>query len=443
MSKARKVLILSYYFPPMGMGGTQRVAKFCKYLPEFGWSPVVVTVKPVAYYAHDTSLLDNVNAAEIHRTHSLDPLRMLALRIKDHSQPEASGNPQSRRNWRGNNLLNRLNALLNWLLVPDTKLLWLPFAIFRALKIMRRQQIDLIYTTSPPHSIHLAGAFLKRRTGKKWITDFRDDWSGGESQPCPTRLHLALNRYLEKLILKESDAIVGICRQLVDTLYNKSISKHATCKVITNGFDADDFKSDAAIIQSAKFTIVHCGSISNVSTPEPFLAALDSVFRQHPRLRANITVKFIGVDVFGKLTPLLEKYRLHDVVEFTPYLPHRMAIEQMLRAHVLLLLVTKKTGEEVITSKVFEYLASGRRILAIIPSGELAEILTSARAGKIIADNQHVYEIANAILAFYQDYLNKKLDTKPTDFITRYERKYLTRELATLFDELWTSGSNI
>ena len=425
------------------MGGTQRIAKFCKYLPDFGWTPIVITVKDVAYYAHDTTLMNDVQHTEIVRTHSLDPLRILALRKKNHQEKNTGPDKHFQAAWRGNKGLNTFNRILNWLLIPDSKVLWLPFVIFQALKIIRHQNIEIVFTTSPPHSLHLAGVFLKLIAGTKWVGDFRDEWTGGESQPCPTTFHLWLNRIIEKFTLKRMDAMLGICQHLVDNLYKKSGNSSALYKTMPNGFDADDFEAVQHEPPLPKFTVVHCGSISKVSDPEPFLMALESLFHEQPNLRDRIAVRFVGIDVFGRLNPLLEKYGLADVVEAKPYLPHQQAIRLMMQAHVLLLLVIRKTKEEIITSKVYEYLATGRRILAIIPSGELADILTAADAGKIILNHHRIDQIKGAISAFYAEYIKGTLNIQPTQFINQFERKRLTEDLATIFNRLTENRRNV
>src|SRR3990172_4970802 len=185
----RKVLFIAYYFPPLGMGGTQRVAKFAKYLPEFDWQPYIVTVKNIAYYSYDETLIKDIAKVKVIRTGSFDPQRLFYILNKfKKKQASAAGLSPKKR---------KLNQVLNWLLIPDTKILWLPFVLFHAVKIIKRENIKHIITTSPPHSVHLAGFLLKIFFGIKWFADFRDGWISGNFQSEPTFFHRWANRRLQ------------------------------------------------------------------------------------------------------------------------------------------------------------------------------------------------------------------------------------------------------
>lgn len=433
----QKVLIFSYYFPPMGMGGTQRLAKFSKYLPEFGWTPFVITVKNVQYYAQDMSLLNDLKAVKIIRTGSLDPLRIIALlkQRKSEQTGDSASPTNSNSSWQSNKWLRRLNDFISgWLLVPDSKLLWLPFALFQAVRLIRKEKIGFLITSSPPQSIHLAGLFLKIFFKINWIADFRDEWTGGESQVNPTAFHRQLNRFLEKRVLKCADRIITICDHLSGNLYKKAGGTRSKYITLMNGYDEQDFAIKPAGKLNRKFTITHCGSLSKVSNPEPFLRVCYDLLAAHPDLRQEITVKFIGTDIFGQLQPPIEKYNLHDVVETSGYVPHQEAVRQLLRAHALLLLVIPKTSEEIITGKIFEYLASGRPVLAIVPEGELAGIIRKAAAGSILSVNDS-QQIQNTILAYYQLFKKNLLNFDPHPFVATFERKNLTQKLVDILNE--------
>lgn len=421
----------------MGMGGTQRLAKFCKYLPAFDWEPIVITVKPVHYYAQDNTLLADVRQTSIHRTGSLDPLRLMAWwreRNISKTQP-ADSTKVTEKKWQNKSWLKFLNQIIGgWLLIPDSKILWLPFALIKAIKIMRRENIQVILTSSPPQSGHLIGLFLKIFFDVKWIADFRDEWTGGESQPCPTIIHRRLNKFLEKRVLRTADQVIGICERLVQNLKRKANQKSALkFHVIMNGFDAADFENKSNAAQNQQFTILHCGSLSKVSQPEPFLAALTRLYEVHPHLSEKFQVQFVGTDIFGQLNPLLEKYKLTDKITRINYVPHHEAIQYMQSAHLLLLLVIKQTKEEIITGKIFEYLATGRPVLAIIPEGELAQIIRQANAGQVVSFN-NTSQIEDTILTCYRLFQKNRLPVTPDDYIQQFERKNLTRKLAAIMN---------
>lgn len=419
----------------MGMGGTQRSAKFVKYLPAFHWQPVVVTVKDVHYYAHDDSLLQEISNRQIIRTESLDPLRLLARFSGVRPDKNRSNRPASP-NFKAK-ILNRLNQFISgWLCIPDSKILWLPYAITSSLSIMKRKKISVIFTTSPPHSAHLGGLVLKLLTGAKWVADFRDDWSGGESQASPTFLHTSINRLFEKFVLKLADSVVGMCDPLTENLKNKSgdLFKNDKFHTIMNGYDRDDFSGLENVPINQKFTIAHCGSISRVSDPEPFLKAIQLLFQQNSELREQIQVQFFGTDIYGRLESLLKLTGLEQSICGIRYLPHKQALKKIMQSHLLLLTIFKRTGEEIITGKVFEYLASGKPILMISSEGEVARIVRSLNRGTVV-EHSNIEGIAEAILSYFNAYQNGKLSFSDPFSTKEFDRKILTRKLADIFEK--------
>ena len=432
----KRVLFICYYFPPMGMGGTQRSSKFVKYLPLYGWDPIVLTVKDVKYYAQDPSLLKEIENRKIIRTESWDPLR-LWVRFQTIFKKRRR-NPDSRFSQQPSKLLNFLNVLVSgWLLIPDSKILWLPFFIPAALKLIRSQRIQVIYTTSPPHSVHLGGVLLKWLTGCKLVIDFRDDWSGGEAQPCPTLFHKFMNRITEKIVLKTADQVISMCDHLSESLQNKSGEIFNQQKFITlpNGYDPADFSQLLEIKPDEKFTITHCGSISFVSDPEPFLKAIQLIFQKNPELKDEIQVKFFGIDIFGRFDFLINQLGLKQTIRPVKYLTHREALTQIMRSHLLLLTIFKKSKEEIITSKVFEYLASGKPVLLVSGEGEVARLITRLNRGVVLA-NDDVSGIKNAILQYYSEFKNNKLKFAAPLSVEQFDRKVLAGRLAEVFNEL-------
>jgi glycosyltransferase involved in cell wall biosynthesis len=416
----------------MGMGGTQRSAKFVKYLPKFNWEPIVMTVKNVRYYAHDDSLLNDIGAVKIIRTESLDPLRISAWlnRTKTFQKPISPSDARK-------SLLNILNRIISgWLLIPDSKILWLPFAIYQAVKIINKNHIKVIYTTSPPHSAHIGGMAIKLITGVKWIADFRDDWTGGESQPSPTILHTFINRLLEKFVLKYADQVIGMCEHLTTNLFNKSgtIEMRGKFTTIMNGYDPEDFSDLVNFSPNARFTITHCGSISKVSDPEPFLKAIKNLFQKYPELTNKIQVQFIGMDIFNRLEELVLNFELTPHIEPIRYLPHREALKEVMRSHLLLLTIFKKTDEEIITGKLFEYLASGKPLLLISAEGEVARIVRKLNRGSVVP-NDDLPGIQHAIFNYFQKFEKNELSFDRPLSVPQFDRKQQTRRLAEIFDK--------
>lgn len=427
----KKAILLCYYFPPMGMGGTQRSAKLVKYLPDFDWEPIVLTVKNVQYYAHDESLLKELSDRTIIRTESLDPLR-LAARLGKASPTDKL--PSSSNLRKG--VLNIANRIISgWLLIPDSKILWLPFAVYQAIKIINGKKINVIYTTSPPHSAHLGGMLLKLITGAKWVADFRDDWTGGESQPSPTMLHTFINRLLEKFVLKLADHVVSMCEHLTSRLFQKSgcLTMQRKFSTIMNGYDAEDFFGLVNLPPNPNFTITHCGSISRVSDPEPFLTAIQQLISAHPELKEKMQVQFIGMDIFNRLEALMAKSELQSVIKPIRYLPHRDAIAELMRSHLLLLTIFKTTDEEIITGKFFEYLASGKPILLISADGEVARIIQKLQRGSVMA-NDDIAGIQGQILNYFRKFEQGTLAGDKPLSVPQFDRKQLTQRFAEIFE---------
>ena len=417
------------------MGGTQRAAKFVKYLPKFGWEPVVVTVKDVHYYAHDDSLLSEIETIPIYRTESLDPLRLIArFKKTTKSSFQKPGTTQTK------NILNTINEIIGgWFFIPDSKIFWLPFAIKTAFRLIRQKKIKVIYTTSPPQSVHIAGLILRLITPVKWVADFRDDWTGGESQSCPTVFHYIINRFLEKLVLKKADVVVGMCDHLTDVLKEKGGAIKNKFTTIMNGYDRDDFNFVQNLPLNNKFTITHCGSISRVSNPEPFLAAIKLLFEEFQELKEQLCIKFIGIDIYGHLKQLVEKYQLTDFIEPIQYLPHHQALEQIMKSHLLFITIIKKTDEEIITGKIFEYLAAGKPILLISTDGFVANTIRNLQCGKTI-NNHDVEGIKNAIYSYINRYQKGNMRFYKPLSVPQFDRENLTKKLAYVFKVLTKGG---
>lgn len=423
VNRAQKVLVLAYYFPPLGMGGTQRAAKFVKYLPDFGWEPLVVTVKDVAYYARDPSLLDEIPERHIYRTGSLDPQRLLALLGR--SDPQKSAFPQAgRRGW------------LSWFFVPDSKVFWLPFAFWRCLRIMREESVRVLLTTSPPHSVHLLGVVLKRVKNVTWVADFRDGWAGGNFQSEPTPLHRWINGRLQRRVLRRADAVIGVSRRLVEHLEAASaVPTSEKFHWIPNGFDAADVRAAEVEPPDDPFTVTYCGAVSAMAPLGGFLVALTQLLYNHPELRATLRVRIVGVDLIGDLREQIQLLNLSGVVRWLGYQPHLAAVREILGAHLLVYPVGEEASCDFIPGKTFEYLASGRPILAIGPSVEGVELLK--QAGRVThVSHADLSGIEAAIVRAYEGFKAKGLPRADPGEFERFERRHLTLNLAAIFEDL-------
>lgn len=426
-----RVLIFAYYFPPLGMGGTQRIAKLVKYLPENGWLPTVITVKDIAYYAQDESLLRDVSSARVIRTGSLEPQRLASILFSVLKKPPASTSvftPGQR------GLVRWIQKLLNWIFIPDPKLLWLPFALLRCLLLLRTERFDAILTTSPPHSLHFIGWMLKKMSHLPWVADFRDGWSLGEFQPEPSRYHRWLNRRLEAFVVGYADAVVTVSAGLSRRFARLRPGRRQT-QTITNGFDPDDLTQAVPAPAKKQFRICHCGALSAINDPAPFLYALQALLEEKPSFRSNIEVLFIGSILKPSAPNLVKSLALAQNVKLLGNLPHPVALGYTLSADLLLLIISEPASSAFIPGKVFEYLAAQKSILALISEGETARLLQK-RKNVYFAKPGDLSEVKNVLHTCLENIAINKVCQDETGFLNQFDRKHLAQRYAQLLHSL-------
>lgn len=410
--------MIAYHYPPLGGGGVFRTLKFTKYLPQFGFQPYVLTVKNPMYVTKDPTLLKEIpQEVKVFRTFSFEHRVLRAPRL--------------------------LNIDLKWFYMPDINIGWLPFAVHAGVKIIKKENIDIIYATSPIWTSLLIGFLLKRKTKKPLVIDYRDPWTDNPFTEYPTKLHKNIENKMEEKILTHADHVIVVSNSMKHNLIKKYPFIKSKIEVITNGFDPDDFKNLKIHEQTNKFRITHAGSIYGLLTARPFLLALKELTEEKADLRDKLKIMFVGN--YGKETSLLvKKFGLKDVVKLVRYVPHKECLELMLNSQALLLLITVEDprGEGILTGKLFEYLASRRTILAIAPeNGAAANIIKSLKAGTVVPQN-NIQLIKRAIFEFYEKWKQGKL-AKITGDITKYNRRFLTQRLAQILEKVIHRKTNV
>jgi len=339
----KDVLVIAYYFPPLGMGGVQRIFKFCKYLPRFGWNPLVVTVKDVTYFSHDPTLLQEATL-QIYRTESLDPLRMshiLGVRVLE----------PSKRTW------NRVSSLF---LIPDNKVLWLPFLIRIARALQRERQISVLFASSPPHTSLLAGYFLKRLSSVPLVVDLRDPLGYGLYPLTP--LHSSILQVLNRKIVEAADRIItAYPLPGFDELRHRPF-------LIPNGFDPEDFRAPSR--PGDRFLIVHTGTLTRKRNGDHFFRALKEFAQLTKVDHQTFRVRLVGW-TDPEYLDMIEERGLSQMMELFPYVSHRESVQHLMNASLLWL----PAGEGEIPGKVYEYLGSGKHIIATVPKGDCARLI--------------------------------------------------------------------
>jgi glycosyltransferase involved in cell wall biosynthesis len=410
----RRVLMVAYYFPPLGGAGVQRTLKFVKYLPEFGWQPVVLTARERGKHPTDSSLEDEIPAnVSVHRSSALLPPSWLPWRLR--------------------------SFIARWLLVVDEQLGWLPFALRQGKRLIRQERIQAIYSTSAPYTDHLIGYLLKQHSGLPWIADFRDPWADNLALTFASRFHQRLVSDMERSIFHFADQIIVntpsawefFCHKYPTVAHNRLVA-------ITNGYDPVDFEqvSPEPPINPSQFRIVHVGSLyGQRRTARPFLKALRHVLDVGALSRKRIEVAFVG-NAGREAKELTKILDLADVVCFVGYVPHEKSIASLLSASLLLLIPTSGPGSEIfLPAKIFEYLAARRPILALASRGAAADLVREAEAG-VVVDPEVISAIADQIVMLYRKWQRRELEITPRqDVIARYDRRQLTGQLARILDE--------
>ena len=433
----RKVLIVACHFPPQGGSGTLRVAKFVKYLRDFGWEPIVVCS---GYISHcDQALADELPSdLQIHRTWDLH----LALRSQKKADLNSTAsfssipkNSSLLSQWR-QTLKGWGQGTLSRMLVPDPNMLfWVPFAYWRACCLIKQNEIDLLFTTSPPHSTQIVGSWLKARYPRiPWVIDLRDLWSQGHVVARGTRYQA--NYRLQKTCLQQADKVLvvaGSIRRL--TLDEFPGADGTKIRTLTNGYDSTDFANLQNPRQNDRFTMLFAGSLHYAeSSKNQFVPALFEL-AENELLRQRIRVRFVGANpesIHGQLQPLCDV----GMVTVCPPVPHHEAVAEMLRADVLLLL-----GWNILefklshTSKLYEYLATGKTILALVPDGEAAKLIRQEEAGTIVDydDREQIKKAILDLLARFEQGTSTRVVT--ADKYARFQRRNLTQKLSRIFDE--------
>lgn len=388
---AMRVLMFAYFYPPLGGAGVQRSLKFSKYLPDFGITPSVISADSGAY-TQDRSLLPEVPAeievVRLPHTPALARLMALARRygrargVSAMPTPVRPGKADPAGRWR-----DRALRAFGTLQYPDDKAGWARHAEQAALRLMERTPFDLVYSSSPPVSAHLAAMRVARRAGVPWVADFRDLWTANPDYAAPA-WRRAFDRRLEGRLLAAANGIITVSEHLAATLADR-VGPGGQVQSIPNGYDEADFADAAAGEREPdRFCIVHAGTFYGSRSPDSFLRGVEQLFEREPAARGRLRIRFVG-NVGSRFEPLLASFddRIPGVLERTGYVEHRRALAEILAADALLLVIggDSESAAGVMTGKLFEYLRAGRPILLLgAPDGEAARLVREAGAGEAL-----------------------------------------------------------
>lgn len=425
-----KVLIITYYWVPAGGSGVQRWLKFVKYLRDFNIEPVVYTVDEAKYPIIDVSLKSDVpDTIEIIKKTIWEPNNFLSILKKKETKTSAgflNPNPTF-----FGKILQYIRA--NYF-IPDARKFWIKPSVKYLQKYLLENNIDAIITTGPPHSLHLIGLELKKKTTVKWIADFRDPWTDIDyfHQLPLTKKAIKKHHKLEKEVLANADASIVIGKTMKDNYKEFSKNIH----VVTNGYDSsnDDNKE---VVLDTKFSLTHIGLMNADRNPKVLWKALSELSEEDEGFKNDLEIKLIG-KLSDEVEEDLRKYQFKNVVKIN-YVPHKEVQKYQRNSQILLLAVNKvPSAKGIITGKIFEYLQAKRPILAIGPEdGDLAEILDKTKSGTIV-DFSSKETMKKIVIGFYEDYKKNNLKVSSKD-VEQYHRKELTKQLSVILKQVVNS----
>ena len=438
----KRVLIITYYWPPSGGSGVQRWLKMSKYLPENGWQPVIYTAEDAEYPVEDQSLEKDVAPeAEVIRRPIVEPYTFYKkfLGIKKGEKVKAGfiNEGAKKTGWK--------ESLSVWLrgnlFIPDARCWWIKPSVRFLKKYLKEHPVYAIISTGPPHSMHLIAKALHKKLNIPWVADFRDPWTDIDFYKdlkltrCADRRH----HRLENQVLTEATRVVTVGWDCAKGLENHGAKNVA---VITNGYDLGtncvktDENSSPSNKKTSTFTMSHIGIIGANRNPETFWSAISEIVETHHGTSLPIRIRLIG-QVDNCVVESIKRHKIERFVEIIPYIPHNQVITEQQKSDILLLFVNNTPNAKgILTGKLFEYMASGRPILSIGPEdGDSARILNETQTG-VTVDFNDKEKMKSVILDLMIKYQDNQLVTDGGEAIGKYSRKNLANEFVKILNEI-------
>jgi len=424
----KKVLIITYYWPPSGGAGVQRWLKFAKYLPEFGWEPIILTVDPryASYPQRDESLTTEIDPnCRVFTTRSFELYNVYKFISGKKEVPYGGFANESKEG-----LFQKVSKFLRGnFLIPDPRRGWNTYALKKALELIRKFNIETVITTSPPHSTQLIGLKLKQLININWIADLRDPWTDiyYYNQFKHTPLARNIDLKYERKMVENADLMITVSEDF-KRLFVEKTRQHVAGKimVIPNGFDEEDFAVRPVSLESKK-VLTYIGTISEAYDITGLIGTLYGLSEQ---LKTELIVRFVG-----KVPPSVEQKFISTglKIEFTGFVDHSKSVEFLMLSDLLLLIIPNvKNNGGIIPGKFFEYLAAQKPILAIGPTeSDLDQIIKDTNCGQMFD-----YPDSEGMSRFIQANLNHPVSESNNEKAGQYSRKQLTRKIAQLLNNL-------
>lgn len=450
MSK-KPVLIISYYYPPLAGIGTLRTLKFAQYLPENGWTPLVLTPSKGSHVFMCDPREGDFPGVTVIRTGYFDIPRQLKkiaglkpeLPVSHQAKVFTGKPPLSSLAKKG------LRLAKSVLLYPDSQIGWYRYALVEGMAAISRYKPAVIFSTSPPVTSHLVARKLKARTGIPWVAELRDLWSDNHQAGDQPKWRALMEARTERKTLSRADGIVTVSDTFAHILTTKlGPNINGWCTVIPNGFDPLDFPKNSLEKQN-KFVMSHLGTLWHLSRdPSPVFKAISKLIKRGVIDPSHVELNFYGLpdDSHGELAELVESWGLSSVTNIGGTLPYRESLAMQQCSTVLLAFeILSNRGKGVIAGKIFEHLGARRPTLALVPhGGEAARLLEMTGGGKAFDPRLGEQAIEEAIADWYQEW--KKTGTvafRGNKMINELTRQAGARRLALFLDQVVAGRSKL
>ncbi len=418
--------------PPAGGPAVQRILQFLEFLGEEGWTPEVLTVRDGVYPNRDPSLRDRIPPeVRIHRTSAFDPYSVYqALTGKSEGDLPTGSMEDGESSWK--------EAFAKWVranvFLPDARVGWWPFAVYRGHQLLRSGRFDALITSGAPHSVHLIGNTLHAWTNVPWVADLHDPWTDiSYYDDLPhTAWARRIDAALERRVLSNAAAVTTVSPSWADLFASKVANQYA---VVENGFRAGEFEGLDEPLDKEEFVLAHVGKLYASRNPTAVWEAL-------ARLRAEDAIPHLTVRLIGSVDPVVERtienYGLTSIVKRTGFVPHEEALRAMARSTLLLLVIEPfEEAEGMITSKLYEYLASERPVLGVgPPEGDAHALLREHDAGRVVGWDE-AERAASILRTHYEAWSAGSPHVgEKRDHLVKHTRRHQARRMARVLNDL-------
>ena len=420
-------MIITYYWPPSGGVGVQRWMNFALQLKKRNWQPIILTPENPQFEIKDEKLVERVQELEVHKLPIWEPFQLFH---------KLTGNKE-RKNIKQGLVLEKttktfMDTLAVWvrgnLFIPDPRVFWYREASDFAIKLIKGEGIETVVTTGPPHSVHLIGRRIKRKTRVNWIADFRDPWSKWDilEKLNTSPLSMYMHKRLEAAVIKEADVVMTVSNRLAKSL--------GGAEVLNNGISVNQHVTSNP--DAAQFTIGYFGMLNELRNPSQFWMLLDQMCRENEDFGAKLRIRIGGI-VSESIKEELGRFRaLKDKIEFLGYLPHEKVQDEYRKCNLLLLLLNKSDNSQwILPVKFFEYLSASRMILALGPKkSDLGEIMNKADVGEICS-----YSDIQGMRSFVEEVFEEQITPSKAEIMTllhRFSHENLVEKLEEVLNQL-------